>query len=353
MPLFSFAIGYICHVIKQCGHICEYKYVVSHLQLSVSFSFSTFNMSIPVIDFGAYSLKEEDVSEDDMQNLSEQLRKAFTEVGFVFLENTGISQEEVDRVLEISKKFFLQQEELKQPFIRENFSNNYKHGWLSFQYESLNPLQPADLKESFNFSSLRPDIKRPSGAIADFQEILSAFFLRCKDLGLRVLTVMAHSLDLDPEVFLSAHQFVGTDENGTTLRPLYYPPVKREGVKKGQLRCGEHSDYGTITLLFQKNEGLQVCRRSGEFIDVPVIPGAVLINIADVMQRWTSDCFISARHRVLLPPAGDTEARQSVAFFLHPDDDALIKCLDGSNKYPPITGRAYGMERLYATTIRR
>ncbi len=114
------------------------------------------------------------------------------------------------------------------------------------------------------------------------------------------------------------------DKNSTTLRSLYYPPVNSETAKEGQLRCGEHSDYGSITLLFQSSEGLQVKsltsplhdvrqtpehviylkyvilqvrRRSGEFISAPSIPGAILVNIADLMQRWTSDQFVSVVSR--------------------------------------------------------
>ncbi|XP_038561023.1 2-oxoglutarate-dependent dioxygenase gloF-like [Micropterus salmoides] len=302
-------------------------------------------MSIPVVDFGAYSLSEKDVPDEQMQNLSEQLKTAFTEIGFVFLKNTGITEEEVNRVMDISKKFFLQPDELKQPFSRKSFSNNPNHGWVSLETERLNPSRPGDLKEAFNTSSFHPDIKWPSGAVTGFQEIQASFYQRCKELSLRVLRVMAHSLGLDPEVFLSAHRSIGTDENGSTLRSLYYPSVNCEKAKQGQLRCGEHSDYGSITLLFQSSEGLQVRRRSGEFICPPAIPGAVLINIADLMQRWTSDQFVSVRHRVLLPPAGDSSTRQSLAFFVQPDDEALITCCDGSNKYPPVTAGTYLNER--------
>ncbi|KAI3371067.1 hypothetical protein L3Q82_023713, partial [Scortum barcoo] len=183
--------------------------------------------------------------------------------------------------------------------------------------------------------------KWPSGAALGFQEILTSFFLRCKELSLRVLRVMAHSLGLDPEVFLSTHRFIGSDENGTTLRSLYYPPVNSEKAKEGQLRCGEHSGL--------RQHHPAVRRRSGEFICVPTIPGAVLINIADLMQRWTTDVFVSVLHRVLLPPAGDSSTRQSLAFFVHPDDEALITCCDGSNKYPPVTAGAYLIKRLSDT----
>ncbi|XP_036420390.1 2-oxoglutarate-Fe(II) type oxidoreductase ppzD-like [Colossoma macropomum] len=140
------------------------------------------------------------------------------------------------------------------------------------------------------------------------------------------------------------------EENGSTLRALYYAPVKRETVKEDQLRCGEHSDYGSITLLFQSREGgLQVMSRKGEFISAPSIPGTVLINIADLMQRWTSDVFVSSVHRVLLPPDGDLRTRQSLTFFVQLDDNAIISYCDGSNKYPPVRSWDYLQSRFNDT----
>ncbi|XP_057693391.1 uncharacterized protein si:dkey-10o6.2 isoform X2 [Corythoichthys intestinalis] len=248
--------------------------------------------------------------------------------------------------MDVSRSFFLQPDHLKRPFSRKTFPNSPNHGWVSLETESLNPQKPGDLKEAFNLSSLHPDIKWPSSEeVAGFQEIQTAFFHRCKELSLRILRVMALSLGLDPDIFLNTHRLIGTDENGTTLRSLYYPPVKSELAKEGQLRCGEHSDYGSITLLFQSDEGLQVCRRSGEFICAPLVPGAVLVNIADLMQRWTSDHFLSVLHRVLLPPVGNSSTRQSLAFFVQPDDEAVVSCIDGSDKYPPVRADVYLIER--------
>ncbi|XP_028306271.1 2-oxoglutarate-dependent dioxygenase htyE [Gouania willdenowi] len=302
-------------------------------------------MEIPVVDFGVFSLDEKNVSDEQLQQLSKELKKAFSEVGFVFLKNTGITEEEVEQVMTISKTFFLQPDEVKHPFSR-SISPAFNHGWVPLELESLNPKRPGDLKEAFNVASVHPDIKWPSsGDLKAFQEIQTSFFLRCKDLSLRVLRVMAISLGLDPEVFLSAHRFIGMDKNTSTLRVLYYPAVNHNNAKEDQVRCGEHSDYGSLTLLFQGSDGLQVHSRSGEFISVPTIPGAVLINIADMMQRWTSDQLISVVHRVLLPPVGDSSTRQSLAFFVQPDDEALITCCDGSNKYPPIESRTYLLER--------
>lgn len=298
------------------------------------------------MDFNVYELGKTNVSDDSLEKLSDELRKAFSEVGFVYLKNTGINQDEVEKVMGVSKKFFFLPENIKKPFSRGNFSCDVNHGWVSLEKESLNPRRPGDLKEAFNTTSLRADINWPSEGVDDFRDVHVSFYLRCKELSLRVLRVMALGLNLEAEVFLSAHKHIGSDVNGTTLRTLYYPPVNSTCVKENQLRCGEHSDYGSITLVFQSSEGgLQVLNRAGEFISAPSIPGTVLINIADLMQRWTSDIYVSAVHRVLLPPAGDSSTRQSLAFFVQPDDEAMISCCDGSDKYPPVKSVDYLLSR--------
>ncbi|CAM4583607.1 unnamed protein product [Leuciscus chuanchicus] len=307
-------------------------------------------MGIPVLDFSVYELGKANVSVANLKKLSKVLRKAFTEVGFVYLKYTGINQEEVEKVMHVSKKFFCLPEDMKKPFSRGSFSCNVNHGWVSVENESLNPRRPGDLKEAYNITTLSADNNWPSEGVEDFRDVHVSFFLRCKDLSLRVLRLMALGLDLEPEVFLNTHKHIGSAVNATTLRSLYYPPVNSTCVKENQLRCGEHSDYGSITLLFQSTEsGLQVLNRAGEYVSAPSIPGTVLINIADLMQRWTSDVYVSAAHRVLLPPAGDSSTRQSLAFFVHPDDEAMISCCDGSDKYPPINSFDYLLSRFNDT----
>ncbi|XP_075996878.1 uncharacterized protein LOC142990864 [Genypterus blacodes] len=308
-------------------------------------------MGIPVVDFSVYSLEQEAVTDEQLNILMEELKTAFITIGFVYLKNTGITQDEVDRVLDISKKFFLQPDELKKPFATGHCASVPYYGWRCLENEKLNPRRPGDLKETFDVPSLHPDLKWPSsGDLTAFKEIQTSFFLRCKELSLRVLRVMALSLGLDPDVFLSAHRFVGGSGNTAFLRPLYYPPIDIDKLKENQLRCGEHSDFGTLTLLFQgPDEGLEVRRLSGEFMVAPSIPGAVLINIADLLQRWTSDRFVSVVHKVLLPPGGSSSTRQSVAFFLYPDDDTEIRCLDGSDKYLPFKAGDYIAEKFKET----
>lgn len=304
--------------------------------------------AVPVVDFSSCSLERdpEHVTLAELRSVSAQLHEAFTRVGFVFLQNTGISQREVQQVMEVARHFFSLSEQHKILYSRGRYEGNNNHGWVSLETERLNPRHPGDLKESFNITLLSTDILWPTGGIlSDFQQLQSSFFRRCSALGLQVLRIMALSLDLDPETFVREHQRIGEEGNSTTLRSLFYPPLNPDQAKLGQLRCGEHSDYGSITLLFQSSPGIQVQTISGQFMEVPLVPGAVLVNIADLMQRWTSDTFISAVHRVLLPPAGDTSERQSLAFFMQPDDSSVIDCCDGSNKYPPVISKQYLQDR--------
>ncbi|XP_056271686.1 uncharacterized protein LOC130194674 [Pseudoliparis swirei] len=116
-------------------------------------------MSIPVVDFGACSLSEEEVGDEQMMHaLGKQLESAFTGVGFLCLKNTGITQEEVNAVMAVSKTFFLQPEEEKKPFSRKSFADNPNHGWVHLELERLNSARPGDLKEAFNVTLISPDI---------------------------------------------------------------------------------------------------------------------------------------------------------------------------------------------------
>jgi isopenicillin N synthase-like dioxygenase len=184
------------------------------------------------------------------------------------------------------------------------------------------------------------------------------FHDQCKALHIEVMRAIAVGMGLEEGYFDSY-----TDVGDNTLRLLHYPEVKKDVFKKNklQVRAGEHTDYGSITLLFQDNRGgLQVKSPDGTFVDATPIPDTVVINAGDLLARWSNDTIKSTLHRVVEPPApeqGDVHpARYSCAYFCNPNFDRMIEAIPGTfggergpKKYSPINSGDYLVQRLAAT----
>ncbi|KAL9957583.1 hypothetical protein ACROYT_G034502 [Oculina patagonica] len=311
---------------------------------------------IPVVDFDIMGLNCQNRpshDEESVKMLADKIHTAFSTIGFVYLKNHGISEAEISEVRKAGDGFFNLPTAVKTQFTRPSDGKNF--GWVSLERESLNPSRPGDLKEAFNVCELQDETQRwPDQEVPDFKPVVTSFFNKCRDLTFRILEVVSIGLKLqDPKWLTQVHGSIGTVENATALRLLYYPPLPKESnINPGQVRCGEHSDYGSITLLFQDEVGgLEVLPVNGQYMPARPISGTVLVNIGDLMQRWTADKLKSTKHRVLIPEEELKQriVRRSLAFFVHPDNKVMIECLDGSNKYPPITSMGYLQQRFAAT----
>lgn len=297
-------------------------------------------MMIPVIDFQKYSLgTDADVTE--VQKLGKEVCTALETIGFCYIKNHGISEDIIEAAFKSSKEFFLQPEEEKAKYPR---SQNYNFGWVGVEGERLNPEKPFDYKEFFNLAGEDHPVKWPTKP-ETFEPTITTLFDQCTELSKRIFDVISAGLNLEDKKFIqNCHQLIGKSGNRTTLRSLFYPALPHDfEPPKGQLRCGEHSDYGSLTLLFQDQVGgLEVRNTDDEFIPATPISGTAVVNIGDLMQRWTADRLKATKHRVMLP-RNETQCgiRQSIAYFLQPDDDVIIECLDKSNKYPPISSLDY------------
>ena len=131
-----------------------------------------------------------------------------------------------------------------------------------------------------------------------------------------------------------------------TTRIIHYPAYKGE-LEPKQMRIGEHSDYGTITLLWQINDvpGLEVQDLKGDWHPVPYEKDSVVVNIGDLLQRWTNDYFVSTKHRVVNTHID--QERYSMPHFVDPTPGTIISNLrDEEAKYDPIESKAYLMWRL-------
>lgn len=283
--------------------------------------------------------------------VADEVYQAFSTIGFVFLKNHGIPQETVDVVFKTYDEFFNLSSEVKAKYAKTK--GTLTNGWDAVEKESTNPERPGDLKESFDVECLDENLIWPNQEVPHFQSTVVSFYQMVADLALRILTVVAVGLKLEPSTFTRRFNKMGTSKGAVQLRYNYYPRIEDFGrVKPGQIRCGEHTDYGAITVLFQdENEGLEVKNKNGEFVAARPIKGTVLVNIADLLQRWTADKLKSTVHRVLIPESESKRRipRRSLVLFADPDLEETIECVDGSSKYPPITSGEWKRRRLLAT----
>ncbi len=178
-----------------------------------------------------------------------------------------------------------------------------------------------------------------------------------KELHINVMRAIAVGMGLAESYFDSY-----TDVGDNTLRLLHYPEVPKSvfASNKLQVRAGEHTDYGSITLLFQDQRGgLQVKSPNGTFVDATPVPGSVVVNAGDLLARWSNDTIKSTLHRVVEPPApaeGDVyPARYSIAYFCNPNFERIIEAIEGTygegkeKKYEGIQSGEYLVQRLAAT----
>lgn len=229
-----------------------------------------------------------------------------------------------------------------------------------------------DLKESFEIGRegeegypnhwWADDEQAGQMGAAEFKETMTDFFHRCKEMHRVLMRAIAVALDIEEAYF---DGFVRTGDN--TLRLLHYPPVPSGGFAGGKrFRAGAHTDYGTLTLLFQDARGgLQIdpptsAKQTGKWIDVVPIEGAIVVNAGDLLTRWSNDLIRSTEHRVVEPPATTENvyerqighpARYSIAYFCHPDFDTWIEAIPGTGerKYDAVNSGDYVEMRLSAT----
>lgn len=181
-----------------------------------------------------------------------------------------------------------------------------------------------DHKECYEHRRFANPLCPSASELPGFRSEVDEFYGQCLTLGLSVLKCLAMAMDLGDTFFDNI-----TTKADPQLRLIHYPEIERRVVEQeGHARIIPHTDFGLCTLLFQDLVGgLEVDPfHTGDFKAALPIPGTVLINIADLMQRLTNDRCRSTLHRVVSPKvAGDIlPARYSIPFFIHPDPEAMI-----------------------------
>jgi isopenicillin N synthase-like dioxygenase len=332
----------------------------------------TFRMSparVPVIDIAPF------LAGDPVAGpaVVAAVREACEGIGFFTITGHGVEPEIIDDLRAAARAFFARPAAEKAAV--RHADPALPRGYRAIGDEGLaygaGGATPPDLKEVFHMGP--PDFPQTPyftaaaaaphfienvypDAPAGFRAAASRYYRRLEALGQRVEAIFARALDLPEDHFRPF-----TDHQIAALRIIRYPPPDAAALA-GQWRAGAHTDYGTFTLLLSENRpgGLEVQTRDGAWIAVPTPADAFVVNIGDLMMRWTNDRFVSNPHRVAVPPedAGTRSDRLSIVFFHHPNYDAEIACLPtcagpgNPPKYPPVLSGPYRLEKYAATRLK-
>ncbi len=299
---------------------------------SIFKNFSTDNKikSVPIIDL--HLLREGNVN--DKKAIGKQIDEANKNIGFFMIKNTGIDFKYIHQTLDVCEKFFHSDMDNKMLCRVDNPPENKAWGYFPRNREILERGKDFkakgkntylnDINESFNMQNDNPNAGFPKRILPDnpveFKDNLPAYWKKCENLAGILMEGFAYGLDLPHNFFND--KFTNC---GSALRVLHYP----KGVKlePGQFRASEHTDYGSLTILYSTAPGLQVKDRQGNWIDVEVPDGHFVINIGDLMAFWTNDRWVSTPHRVISRDNENPEKRFSLVFFHNPNVDAVVDCI--------------------------
>ncbi|KAF2140770.1 uncharacterized protein K452DRAFT_327536 [Aplosporella prunicola CBS 121167] len=334
------------------------------------------DLFIPLIDFAQYTHG----TAASREHVARALLSGFQRAGFVYLSNHGISRATRAAVFGASAGFFARPQAQKDALAWYSAAAN--RGYVAHGREKVtradfggdvDALRAAvpDLKESLEIGregeegrpNLWPDGVDDQGR--EFRELMVGFWEACKELHREVLRALALGMGIREDWF-----DVYTARGDNTLRLLHYPEVDASVFRRSdgqeQVRAGEHTDYGSLTLLIQDDRGgLQILSPRGTFIDATPVADTIVVNAGDLLARWSNDTIQSTKHRVVEPPvrssssgSGDAPARHparySVAYFCNPDFDKLIEAIPGTfeetgRRYESVVAGEYLAMRLGAT----
>ena len=293
---------------------------------------------VPVIDLSPSFDDEKGASE-----VANRISYACETLGFLIVTGHGINQSIIDDVLTSSSRFFEQslQDRISAMPPSPYVFRGYFPSEASALAASLDIDTPGDLCEVFCINrfddreeAIRAGLKENLEAffapniwpkdLPEFKSSWNSYYSAMEGLSEHLLSLMARALGLPKNWF---EPFC--DKHTTNLVANYYPPQVKKPLPN-QLRRGAHTDYGSITVLYQSHSsgGLQIESPDGSWLDVPYIDKSFVINIGDLLSVWTNDRWVSTMHRVVNPPREEAgQSRQSLAFFHQPNFDAKISCI--------------------------
>ncbi|KAJ5665934.1 uncharacterized protein N7477_008382 [Penicillium maclennaniae] len=342
--------------------------------------------NISVVDFAEWKR-----GGSGRRRVAQNIVAACREVGFVYIVNHSLSAPLLDEAFDWSHRFFdlPQDEKLKAPH-PEGWAIHRGYSWPGLEkvsqaisqdndQERAGELREVpDVKESYDIgsedNSSQPNQWISEESLPGFRAFMNRFYWECFRVGGEILQALAIGLDLDENHLLLKHS-----GNNNQLRLLHYPSIPAEALERHRAaRCPAHTDWSSITLLFQDDcGGLEVedVNKPGSFIPATPIKNAIVMNVGDLLQRWSNSlwpepcssvvCSDSCRSSPFYKPSSHspplsnrfegeqriTRERYSIPYFLAPDPDSVIECIpscmgvDEPAKYEPITQAGYNKMR--------
>ncbi len=306
--------------------------------------------NIPSVDLNNFLSDDQSLK----NNFVKKLGKAYQEIGFVALKGHFLKDSDIKNIYKYVKAFFDLSDDIKRKYELEGFSG--QRGYTSFGKEHAKGKEHGDLKEFWHFGQYLDDLEYSQFGypknlyvkeIPEFNEIGKTVYKALEKTSIYVLRAISLYLELDEDHF---DKYV---KNGNSiLRPIHYPPIKTK--PKGAERAAAHGDINLITLLMGAHgKGLQVLTNDGEWIDAIAEKDEIVINVGDMLSRYTNNKLKSTIHKVINPPKELwKKSRYSIPFFLHPIGtmklNVLDSCIDDKNpkKYDDITAHDFLIQRL-------
>jgi isopenicillin N synthase-like dioxygenase len=273
-------------------------------------------VSLPTIDFSG-----------GPAGVVDEVRRACEDVGFFTVVGHGADARLIDEVAACSRAFFDLPEAEKERFRAPAVTCGLPvYRPLGAEKLGAN----ADRKASLDWGPSLEGVGWPSPELRDAYK---RYYTQMLLVAGTLVRSFALALGLDE------HGLGGFfDDRSSSLRVIDYP------AGAGGARAGAHRDYGCLTIIHSDAGGLEVQTRSGEWLPVQAPAGGFVVNIGDLMQRWTGDRWVSTLHRVV-GEEGVSPRRQSLVFFHNPRNDAVIETLGDGTRYDPVTAGEYVLAR--------
>lgn len=307
---------------------------------------------VPVIDISGWAA----AGPRTRAAIADRIDRAGRTVGFMQIVGHGIAAATIDALTDAIDRFFALDPAVKAQYRspRPEINRGYSPPRSERLSYSLGVATPDDLFEAFNVGASVADFPHVAGLDpvvyaaniwpaepTGFETAVARWFAAAGRVARTMTEIFAVALGL-PDRYFDAY----TDHSIDVLRINHYDVPAGIELADGQLGMGAHTDYGIVTILWADPvPGLEILRPDGTWLPVMPEPGALLINLGDLTERWTNDRWTSTMHRVVPPrsAAGALMRRRSAAYFHDGNADALISTLppcraaDGTSRYGDVT----------------